>query len=218
MGLNPVEHRLWSDSTDSCVQPMPDRISKSGHSRAEFDHSVNGKGATVQLQTKKEQLEPVGSIVSKQRNNIPVCANLATPRQSEHHFSQQEDGKSSNYVTPVALLPVKAEVLELDDFSLLKINFEFCIPSTTQTWLELPKSLSNAVRQKGRQNRDVIMLKDPMKRLWPVFYHENPVFVGFTSGWKPFVAANNLQIGDRCELLKKLDEEEAVYHVQITKK
>lgn len=60
MGLNPVEHRLWSDSTDSCVQPVPDRISKSGHSRAEFDHSVNGKGATVQLQTKKETIGTCG--------------------------------------------------------------------------------------------------------------------------------------------------------------
>ena len=57
-----------------------------------------------------------------------------------------------------------------------------------------------------------------MKRLWLVFYHENSVFVGFTRGWKPFVAANNLQIGDLCMLFKDLDEDEPVYHVQITKK
>jgi hypothetical protein len=61
------------------------------------------------------------------------------------------------------------------------------------------------------------MLKDPMKRLWPVFYHENSLFVGFTRGWKPFVAANNLQTGDVCVLLKDIDEDELVYHVQFTR-
>jgi hypothetical protein len=38
-------------------------------------------------------------------------------------------------VTPAVLLPVKDEILELDDHSVLKTNLQFCIPSTTQTWL-----------------------------------------------------------------------------------
>lgn len=62
------------------------------------------------------------------------------------------------------------------------------------------------------------MLKDPMKRLWPVFYHETSLFVGFTGGWKSFVAANNLKAEDLCVLLKDLDEDELVYDVQITRK
>jgi hypothetical protein len=62
------------------------------------------------------------------------------------------------------------------------------------------------------------MLKDPMKRLWPVFYHENSIFVGFTAGWKHFAVANDLQIGDLCELSNELGDEEPVYSVQITKK
>lgn len=59
------------------------------------------------------------------------------------------------------------------------------------------------------------MLKDPMKRLWPVIYHDNPIFVGFTAGWKHFVAANNLQTGDLCELIKESDDDETVYSVRM---
>jgi hypothetical protein len=42
-------------------------------------------------------------------------------------------------------------------------------------------ALSNAVRQR-RHGCDVIMLKDPKKRLCPVVYHHRPLFVGFTEG------------------------------------
>ena len=56
-----------------------------------------------------------------------------------------------------------------------------------------------------------------MKRLWPVLYHENPVFVGFTVGWRHFVAANNLQSGDLCDLIKEPDDDEPVYSVLITR-
>ncbi|KQK00185.1 B3 domain-containing protein Os02g0598200 isoform X1 [Brachypodium distachyon] len=175
-------------------------------------------GTTFQLQTERGQPEPDINIVSRQRNNIPVRANHVVACQSEHNFLRQGDMKSSSHVIPVPLLPVKSEVLESDDHSRLKTGMQFCIPSTSQTWLELPNPLSNAVWQKQRQNRSVIMLKDPMKRLWPVFYHENSLFVGFTRGWESIVAANNLQTGDVCTLLKDLDEVEHVYHVEITRK
>jgi hypothetical protein len=62
------------------------------------------------------------------------------------------------------------------------------------------------------------MLKDPMNRLWPVLYHENPVFVGFAAGWNHFVAGNNLQTGDLCKLTKKADSDEPVFSVQIMKR
>ncbi|XP_062219537.1 B3 domain-containing protein Os02g0598200-like isoform X1 [Phragmites australis] len=223
IGLNPV----GSEGTCAFVESVltmpveksssPDRISKCGSSRTEIDHNADGKGSTVQLETKMNQLKPVGGIVSSQSTNILVCANHVVASQSEHCFSKQKDRKSTDCVISVSLMPMKAEILELDDRSLLKINLQFCIPNTTRKWLELPKSLSNALRQR-RQDQNVIMLKDPLKRLWPVLYHENSVFVGFTAGWKHFVAANNLQTGDLCELFKEPDDEEPVYSVQITKK
>jgi hypothetical protein len=57
-----------------------------------------------------------------------------------------------------------------------------------------------------------------MRRLWPVFYHDKPVFVGFTAGWKPFAAANNLQAGDVCKFVKEMDEDELAFQVYITRK
>ncbi|KAM0880098.1 hypothetical protein ACQ4PT_033799 [Festuca glaucescens] len=209
-GVNPVEQSLrgYAD-THSRVQQTPGKISKSIHIKTEIDLFAHGKGPTVQPKAQMDH---------------------AVSRSSEHHFFSQDGRKASHHVTPAVLLPVKDEIspavllpvkdeiLELDVHSVLKTNLQFCIPSTTQTWLDLPTPLSNALRRKGRQDRNVVMLKDPMKRLWPVFYHQNSLFVGFTRGWKPFVAANSLRTGDVCLLLKDLDEDELVYHVQIARK
>ncbi|VAI46644.1 unnamed protein product [Triticum turgidum subsp. durum] len=222
MGVNPVERGY--DGTHSCV---PSQISESGLTRTKIEHSVNGKGATGKPETKIEQVGPVESIGCRQeRNNISMSANRAVAHQTEHHFFRQEDAKSSNPAPPVPLLPVKVEVSELDDHRpVLKASLQFVVPSTTQTRLlcvevyqELPDPLSNAVGRKGRLDRNIVMLKDPMKRLWPVFYHETSLFVGFTGGWKSFVAANKLEAGDLCVLLMDLDEDELVYDVEITRK
>ena len=75
-------------------------------------------------------------------------------------------------------------------------------------------ALSNAVRQR-RHGCDVIMLKDPKKRLWPVVHHHYPLFVGFTEGWKHLVTANDLRAGDVCELVKGPDDGEPVYSVRM---
>ena len=74
-------------------------------------------------------------------------------------------------------------------------------------------ALSNAVRQR-RHGCDVIMLKDPKKRLSPVVYHL-PLFVGFTDGWKHLVIANDLRAEDVCELVKGPDDGEPVYYVRM---
>ncbi|KAG8071309.1 hypothetical protein GUJ93_ZPchr0006g45405 [Zizania palustris] len=227
MELNPVDPWLGSDGTDTCLQPMLtmpiekpsffDRMPVSKcELRTEISHFANKKGTTVQLQTKKEQLEPTGSSGSRQGDKIPMHADHVLVRKSEQEIIQQENGKFTSCVNPVAVLPVQAEILESDNCSL-----QFFIPPITRTWLELPKPLWSVVPQKGRQTRHdriVIILKDPMKRLWPVFYHENPIFLGFTAGWKPFARANNLQAGDVCALLKELDQDVPTYQAQITRK
>ncbi|XP_052141667.1 B3 domain-containing protein Os02g0598200 [Oryza glaberrima] len=225
MGESPVDLRIESDVTDTCLKPILNipieelsildsvSISKCGRSRTEVNHLFNQKGATVQLQTKKEPLKPTGSSGNRKGDKIAVSVNRVFAHQSELQIPQQENGNFTSCVTPVALLPAKAELLDLDDHSL-----QFCIPSTIQKWLELPKSLPITCRQKGRYDRNVVILKDPMRRLWPVFYHDKPVFVGFTAGWKPFAAANNLQAGDVCKFVKEMDEDELAFQVYITRK
>ncbi|GJM85446.1 hypothetical protein PR202_ga01893 [Eleusine coracana subsp. coracana] len=273
--LDPGDKCFCSKDTHACSQPVftmlikdpscPDRELKWKQDGTEINHSIDDKGAIVELRTKGEQLEPVGSYVDGPGDNNPVCANLvpahtcsaiglnpvkfggtcafvelqptvpikntSSPdsiskcRGSRKDINDdtdgngrsvsgllQEDTKSIDILTPV-----KPVILESDDHSKLKVNMQFCIANTALKWLELPESLSDAVRRR-KQDRNIIMLKDPMKRLWPVFYHENSIFVGFTAGWKPFAAANNLEIGDLCELRKEPSNEEPVYSVQITKK
>ncbi|XP_040376461.1 B3 domain-containing protein Os02g0598200-like isoform X1 [Oryza brachyantha] len=210
MGQNSVDPWLESDVTDTCLKPIENLLILD--SRTEIDHFVNQKGAIVQLQTKTEPLKPTGSTGSIQGDKIPVCVNHILAQQSEE-IPQQENGKFTSCVIPVALLVSEAKLLDLDDHSL-----QFRIPSTIQKWLELPKSLPITFRHKGRLDRRVVILKDPMKRLWPVFYHDHPIFVGFTSGWKAFAAANDLQSGDVCKLVKEPDEYEPAFQVQITRK
>ncbi|RLM81033.1 B3 domain-containing protein [Panicum miliaceum] len=222
IGLNPVGPEV----TCAIVEPMltvpvekpssPDEISKYESSRTEIDHNVNGKGTIVQLETKVDQVEPVGSSVCSQSSNNAMYGNCVAAHVSEHCFSKQEGRKSINCAVQESLLPMEDKILESDDHSLLKFSLQLCVPDTTRKWLELPKSLPNAVKQK-RHDRNVILLNDPMKRLWPVLYHENPVFVGFTAGWRNFVAANNLQAGDLCDLIKEPDDDEPVYSVLITR-
>ncbi|XP_012703636.1 B3 domain-containing protein Os02g0598200 isoform X1 [Setaria italica] len=198
----------------------PDGISKCGSSRTEIDHNVNGKGTIVQLETNMDQVELVGSSVCSQSSNVAMHANHVVVHEPEHYFSRQEGRKSANCAMTESLLPMKDKILELDGHSLLKFSLQLCVPDTTRKWLvscELPKSLFDTVKQK-RHDRNVIMLKDPTNRLWTVLYHENPVFVGLTAGWKHFVAGNNLQTGDLCKLTKEADGDELVFSVQITKR
>ncbi|WVZ74737.1 hypothetical protein U9M48_022886 [Paspalum notatum var. saurae] len=223
LGLNPpgsegtcgfVESRFTVPTEKSM---SPDGVSKCGSSRIEIEHTVNGEGTAAQIEKNMDQVEPVGNSVCSQISNVVEQANHVVAHESEHCFPKQEGVMPMKCAVPESLLPIKDRTLELDDHSPLKINLELCAADTNRKWLELPKSLSGAVRQK-RNDRNAVLLKDPMKRSWPVLYYENPIFAGFTAGWKHFVAANNLQTGDVCELIKEPDEDEVVYSVQIRRR
>jgi hypothetical protein len=106
---------------------------------------------------------------------------------------------SRNCVVPESLLSTKDEIPEQDP---------------TEKHGEDRSALSNVVRQR-RHGCDVIMLKDPKKRLWSIIYHHYPLFVGFTEGWKHLVEANDLWAGDVCEPVKGPDDGEPVYYVRM---
>ncbi|OEL26712.1 B3 domain-containing protein [Dichanthelium oligosanthes] len=92
IGLNTVNEYFCSEGNHTRVPPiftMPDkepssadRVSKCSYGSTEIDHSINnvkGGGASVQIERPGEQLEPVGSIVNSQRNNIPVSVYTVVP-------------------------------------------------------------------------------------------------------------------------------------------
>ncbi|KAJ0972393.1 hypothetical protein J5N97_020352 [Dioscorea zingiberensis] len=94
-------------------------------------------------------------------------------------------------------------------------NFRFYLPENINSCLELPNRLPCNF---GRRvlGRKVLLLQDPIMRLWPVLFCESKNFSGFIGGWKDFAAANDLKQGDMCEFLLT-DREHATFHVCITK-
>jgi soluble cytochrome b562 len=106
---------------------------------------------------------------------------------------------SSNCEVPESLLPMKDEIPEQDQAGKHGAD---------------RSALSNVVRQR-RHGCDVIMLKDPKKRLWPVIYHDSPLFMGFIEGWKHLVAANDLLAAHLREE-KRTDEARAALNFVTT--
>ncbi|CAL5057315.1 unnamed protein product [Urochloa decumbens] len=218
MGLNRVGPEGIGAFVESVLtvpveEPLgPDGISKCGSSRTEINHNVNGKGTIVQVEAEMDKVEQVGSNVCSQSSIVTMHANHVVAHVAVQHFSKQEGRNSINCAIPDSSLPMKDKILELDGHALRKFSLQFCVPDTTQKWIELPKFLPGALKRK-RHGWNTMLLKDPMKRLWPVLYQENSVFVGFTAGWKYFVAANNLRAGDLCYITKQPDDDALVYSV-----
>ncbi|XP_012571721.1 B3 domain-containing protein Os01g0905400-like isoform X2 [Cicer arietinum] len=70
-----------------------------------------------------------------------------------------------------------------------------CVVLTDNGCLKLPKSLSLPHPKRLRMKRTVVLLRDPLRRLWPVLYVEE---TWLTSGWLDFQRANNIKQADVC--------------------
>lgn len=70
--------------------------------------------------------------------------------------------------------------------------------------------------RKNPENKKVVFLRDPSKRLWPILYHEMPNVQVLTSGWEAFCCANRIKSGDEC-LFHVKDDLEREYNVSIRK-
>ncbi|KAK7411052.1 hypothetical protein VNO78_02406 [Psophocarpus tetragonolobus] len=74
-----------------------------------------------------------------------------------------------------------------------------CEVPDDNVYLKLPKSLPLTCREKVLQKRKkIVLLQDQQRRLWPVFYHEQPQLQILAHGWFEFSRANNIQPGDEC--------------------
>ncbi|VFQ73425.1 unnamed protein product [Cuscuta campestris] len=62
-------------------------------------------------------------------------------------------------------------------------------------FVELPESWPWRDRQ---QDKGILFLTDPTKRVWPVLLHRKQHIVVLSTGWKEFSAANMLKPGDEC--------------------
>ncbi|ESW09951.1 hypothetical protein PHAVU_009G169300 [Phaseolus vulgaris] len=79
---------------------------------------------------------------------------------------------------------------------------------------KLPKCLPMIRRVKVDQLRKmVVFLRDPLRRLWPVFYHEKPHLQLLAHGWLDFCRANNIQAKDECIFEAEVDPECKSKHI-----
>jgi hypothetical protein len=66
----------------------------------------------------------------------------------------------------------------------------------------------------SRTERMVVFLRDPLGRLWPVFYLKK---TWLTSGWLDFQRANNIKPGDVC-VFRVVNKFERIISVHINHK
>ena len=65
-------------------------------------------GAAVQIETQGEQLEPVGSIVNSQRNNIPLSVNAVVPdKYSAIGLNPVGPEVTRSFVEPMFTVPIE---------------------------------------------------------------------------------------------------------------
>ncbi|KAA8542178.1 hypothetical protein F0562_023330 [Nyssa sinensis] len=98
------------------------------------------------------------------------------------------------------------------------VNISCLVASDGQTFLELPTCLpSISFKGRTRMERKVVFLQDPVKRLWPVLYHQKYGLKILASGWEAFSKGNNIQPGDQC-VFGVENELECIYKVGIVRK
>ncbi|PSR89497.1 B3 domain-containing protein [Actinidia chinensis var. chinensis] len=99
------------------------------------------------------------------------------------------------------------------------VNISFLMATNEQSFAELPtclasKSFKGLLRMK---RMIVVILRDPVSRLWPVIYQEKYGLKVLTGGWEAFVKANSIRPGDEC-IFKVENEFECIYRVGIVRK
>ncbi|XP_074296701.1 uncharacterized protein LOC141627187 [Silene latifolia] len=91
------------------------------------------------------------------------------------------------------------------------------ICSDSQDYLELPEPLPVAfvtTKSTIKFNQQLLFLRDPHKRLWPVIYHRPYGLQVLASGWKSFMKANYIGRSDQCSFTLE-DSLENTCNVQI---
>ncbi|XP_020203824.1 B3 domain-containing protein Os01g0905400 [Cajanus cajan] len=82
-----------------------------------------------------------------------------------------------------------------------------CVVPNDDVYLELARCL-HVIRgiKESRQKKMVVLLRDPLRRLWPVFYNEKLLLL--THGWLNFSRANKIEPNDVCTFEAEAEAED----------
>lgn len=79
----------------------------------------------------------------------------------------------------------------------------------------LPKPLPlNVYKQGEKLGQNLVVLRDPGGRLWPVIYYGKEGLAVLANGWKEFRKSNNIQPGDECTFVAE-NIDKGIVQVQI---
>ncbi|XP_057459987.1 B3 domain-containing protein Os01g0905400-like [Actinidia eriantha] len=132
----------------------------------------------------------------------------------------KEFGQSFNYDKAEVCKVVKTEPVDTFELSPADaVNISFLMAPDEQDFVELPACLASVSFKGGlrMQRKVVVILRDPVSRLWPVIYQEKYGLKVLTSGWAAFVKANSIRPGDEC-VFKVENGFECIYRVDIVRK
>ncbi|QCE14950.1 hypothetical protein DEO72_LG11g1957 [Vigna unguiculata] len=91
-----------------------------------------------------------------------------------------------------------------------------CVVPHDNIFLKLPSCLPLIGKVKVDQQRKILVfLRDPLRRLWPVYYHEKPHLKLLAHGWLDFSRANNIQPKDECIFEAEECNSKRILSVQI---
>ncbi|XP_021855253.1 B3 domain-containing protein Os01g0905400 isoform X2 [Spinacia oleracea] len=113
-------------------------------------------------------------------------------------------------------MSLKKEAPELcDSSSVPDIKITCLVQQDSEYFLELPKPLPVKIhRQDENLEQNLVLLRDPVGRLWPVVHHLRKGFEVLGSGWKEFRKSNSIQPGDECTFEVE-NKDEGIIRVQI---
>ncbi|KAL2932773.1 hypothetical protein RDABS01_015892 [Bienertia sinuspersici] len=109
------------------------------------------------------------------------------------------------------------QVLDLrDSSSAISFKITCSVKHNSESFLELPKALPVNFSKHGTVNleQNLVLLRDPVGRRWPVIYHQRKGFQALGSGWKEFRKSNGIQPGDKCIFVVE-NVDEVLIQVQI---
>lgn len=148
---------------------------------------------------------------------ISSNANLTTCKETETNGGNLSENlyRTENDDDDLGII-VKPEPVDLCEPSSATIAKITCsVQPDSDSFLVLPECLPlKACGQAVKFQPKLVLLQDPLRRVWPVLYHHKFCIKVLANGWKAFRDANNIQPGDECTFVVE-NMEESRFSVEI---
>ncbi|CAJ1975009.1 unnamed protein product [Sphenostylis stenocarpa] len=193
-------------STEAALDISELEIAGRSTSRDEADTSTYDKTSNLKIEENKENKAITSNRKAKGCQFSEGLGEMSRMLKKELVTFNEMETKGSPKETNEQL---ESDIFNEDNESGFKTTHLLsCVVPHDDVCLKLPKCLPGFRKLKVGQHRNmVVFLRDPVRRLWPVFYHEKTHLRLLTHGWLDFSRANNIQPRDECIFEAEVDPE-----------